>query len=125
MNTTDVNVAAELLVTMLTDVLDKIAPVKTIQTRTRYAPWVGKNTKDLQKDRDEAQEKAALTGNPEERRQCRSLRNQATAGSRADKKELEKQKKDNASKGIWKSVRGGLTGVVEVTQHNCSLEVEL
>ena len=49
LNTTDVNVAAELLVTKLTDVLDKMAPVRTIQTRTRYAPWVGESTKDLQR----------------------------------------------------------------------------
>ena len=56
LNTTDVNVAAELLLTKLTDVLDKMAPVRTIQTRTRYAPWVGKSTK----DRDEAQEKQHL-----------------------------------------------------------------
>ena len=121
MNTTDVNVAAELLVTKLTDVLDKMAPVRTIQTRTRYAPWVGESTKDLQRERDEAQEKAAQSDNPEDWRQFRSLRNQATAGSRADKKEWEKNKldhRDNASTDIWKSVKGwlGWGGGVPQTQ---------
>ena len=42
--------------TKLTDVRDKMAPIKTIKIRTRYAPWVGKSTK----DRDEAQEKQHL-----------------------------------------------------------------
>jgi hypothetical protein len=111
LNTTDVNVAAELLVTKLTDVPDKMAPVRTFQTITRYAPWVGESTKDLQRERDEAQEKAAQSDNPEDWRQFRSLRNQATAGSRADKKEWEKNKldhRDNASTDIWKSVKGWL-----------------
>ena len=111
LNTTDANVAAELLLTKLTDVLDKMAPVRTIQTRTRYAPWIGERTKDLQKERDEAQEKAAMSDNPEDWRQFRSLRNQATAGSKADKKEWERNKldhRDNASTDIWKSVKGWL-----------------
>ena len=51
--------------TKLTDVLDKMAPVRTIQTRTRYAPWVGERTKDLQREIDEAQEKAAISDNPD------------------------------------------------------------
>jgi hypothetical protein len=88
-----------------------MAPVKTVQTRSRYAPWVGEGTKDLQKQRDAAQEKAALTDDPEDWRQFRSLRNQATAGSRADKKEWEKQKldhRDSSSTDVWKTVKGWL-----------------
>ena len=57
LHTTDVNTATELLVTKLTNVLDKIAPVRTVQTRTRYAAWIGEGTKELQRARDEAQEK--------------------------------------------------------------------
>ena len=37
---TDVNQAAKLLVSKMCDVLDQIAPVRTIQTKSRYAPWL-------------------------------------------------------------------------------------
>ena len=54
---TDVNIAAEMLVSKLTDILDEMAHIKTVQTRTNYAPWIADETKELQKDRNEAQEK--------------------------------------------------------------------
>ena len=44
---TDVNIAAELLVSKLTDILDEMAPIKTVQTRTNYAPWIADDTKEL------------------------------------------------------------------------------
>ena len=44
---TDVNEAAELLVDKLTKVLDEMAPVKTIQTRNKYALWLSEETKSL------------------------------------------------------------------------------
>ena len=48
---TDANSAADLLVNKLTEVLDKMAPIKTIQTKSEYAPWLTDSTKDLQKER--------------------------------------------------------------------------
>ena len=109
--TADVNIATALLVTKLTEALDKTAPVRTIQTRTRYAPWISDATKDLQKARNEAHEKAAQSDCPEDWRHFRSLRNQATASSRSDKREWERKKLDNHannSTDIWKCVKGWL-----------------
>ena len=45
---TDVNVATELLTCKISKVLDEMAPVKTIQTRTNYVPWLSDDTKKLQ-----------------------------------------------------------------------------
>ena len=45
---TDVNTAAEMITSKISKVLDEMAPVKTIQTRTNYVPWLSDNTKNLQ-----------------------------------------------------------------------------
>ena len=46
-------------------------------------------TRQLQKDRNFAQNKAAFTGDPEDWRYYRSLRNRATASLRRDKRNWE------------------------------------
>ena len=56
---TDVDIAAEALTLKITEALDKMAPVKKIQTRTNYAPWMSKETKLLKEKREAAHEKAA------------------------------------------------------------------
>jgi hypothetical protein len=105
---TDVNEAAELLVNKLNKVLDEMAPVKTVQTRSNYAPWLSEETKTLQKERNAAQEKAAQSDTPEDWRLYRSLRNQVTARSRADNKERERKKlddKENTPTGMWRTIK--------------------
>ena len=107
----DVNVAAETLTNKLTGVLDKMAPIKKIQTRTKYAPWLSKETKLLKDKREAAQEQAAQTDNQEDWRVFRGLRNQVTAKSREDKQKWEGKKLDleeNNSSGVWKTVKGWL-----------------
>ena len=79
-----------------------MAPVKTIQTRTNYVPWLSDVTKNLQKERNEAQKKAADTGNPEDWRIFRSLRNRVTSSLRSDKKAWEQMKlNDKENKLNW------------------------
>ena len=57
LNCTDVNLAAEILTTKLSEILDIMAPVKKFQTRTNYAPWMSKETKLLkEKKRSGSQE---------------------------------------------------------------------
>ena len=107
----DVNDATKLLIDKISGVLDEMAPIKTIQTRSNYVPWLSEETKVLQQDRNYAQEKAALTDDPEDWRFFRSLRNLVTKRSRLDKTEWEKKKlndKQNSSSDIWKSVKGWL-----------------
>ena len=107
----DTNEAAELLSTKLNNILDEMAPVKKIQTRSNYAPWLGEDTKVLQQQRNTAQEQAAQSGDADDWRLFRTLRNQVTAKSRKDRKEWEKKKFDseeNSSTDIWKTVKGWL-----------------
>ena len=107
----DVNDATELFVDKISRVLDEMAPIKTIQTRTNYVPWLSEDTKKLQKEKIDAQKKAATTDNPEDWREFRSLRNQFTSRSRADKEAWEKEKLDDqqhSSTDIWKVVKGWL-----------------
>ena len=106
--TRDVNEAAELLVAKMTKILDRMAPIKTIQTRSNYAPWLGEETKKIKKYRETAQEKAWETGHPDDWRQYRAIRNKVTARSRVEKKEWEKKNLDHtesSSTDIWKTVR--------------------
>ena len=43
----NVEIAVQLFSDKLTVILDRLAPVKTIQTRTKYVPWLSKQTKQL------------------------------------------------------------------------------
>ena len=63
---TDVNIATEMLTQKLTTILDDLAPIRTFQTRTQYAPWLSEETKSLKKQREEAHEKAVITDAPDD-----------------------------------------------------------
>ena len=104
---TDVDKATEMLTKKLTLILDELAPIKTFQTRTQYAPWLTDETKLLKGLREEAQDRAAQTDDPDDWRIFRSIRNQVTARSRADKKVWEEQKLENSSD-MWKTVKSWL-----------------
>ena len=41
----DVDVAVDIFTTKLTDILDRMAPVKKFQVRTKYAAWLSEGTK--------------------------------------------------------------------------------
>ena len=101
------NIATEMLTHKLTTILDELAPIRTFQTRTQYAPWLSEETKSLKKQREEAHEKAVITDAPDDWRYFRSVRNQVTAKSRSDKKNWEENKLENSSD-MWKSVKSWL-----------------
>ena len=108
----DVNKATNCLQDKICTILDSIAPVRTIQMRTNYVHGLSKETKELQRERNLAQEKAASTNDPEDWKIFRSLRNQSTSSVRKDKRKWEAQKfsqnENNTSSDIWKSVKGFL-----------------
>ena len=108
---TDVNEAAELLVSKMNRILDIMAPVRTIQCRSKYAPWLSEETKNLQNERNAAQETAPQSDSPEDWRMFRSLRNLVTSRSRADETDWEKEKlndKENTPTEIWSRVKSWL-----------------
>ena len=55
----------------LTDILDTMAPVKKFQVRSKYAAWLSEATKKKIKERDQAQQAAALSGSEED---CRGYK---------------------------------------------------
>jgi hypothetical protein len=59
---TDPDEAVDIFTKKLTDILDRMAPVKKFQTRTKYAAWVSDETKDKIKQRDHAQQIASASG---------------------------------------------------------------
>ena len=99
--------ASKLLTQGLTNILDIIAPLKTVQTRTNYAPHMSSETKDLQTRREAAQKKAMTSGNPEDNRDYRSLRNQTLASLRADRKRWEQERLSctNSPAEVWRTAK--------------------
>ena len=108
-STNDVNDAVRVLTGKLTSVLDKFAPVKTIQVRGRYAPWITPQVKAKMSERDRAQLKASATQCQDDWRQYRNLRNSVTTLIKRDKKTWEAQQLDSFSSdatNMWRNVKG-------------------
>ena len=92
-----VDTAVKLFSDKITKVLDQLAPVKTIQTRTKYAPWLSTSTKELIEKRDQAQRRASSTSLDEDWRLFKKLRNQVTSKLRVDKSDWQEDKLKNCS----------------------------
>ena len=109
----DVDVAVDIFTKKLTDILDRMAPVKKFQVRTKYATWLSEDTKEKIKDRDRAQEVAALSGSQEHWSVYKQLRNDLTTVLRKEKLsweqgKLEQCEQDQDSGKLWKNVLGWL-----------------
>ena len=105
----DVNIAVHLLTSKLSTALDKYAPVKTIQVRSRYAPWLSDRSKLIMGERDRAQQAAVYCQEPEMWRKYRNLRNTATRSMRDDRNLWEKNQLDNLQNtptDLWRNVKG-------------------
>ena len=57
----DVQTVVSLLTDKLNSILDRMAPVITVQVRTKYAVWLSENTKYKIRERNEARKKAEET----------------------------------------------------------------
>ena len=88
-----------------------MAPIRTIQVRKNYAPWLTDTTKNMMKERNEAQRLAGLTKNQDDYRRYKALRNQTTAKMRQEEKAWETQElcsRKNDPSALWKSVKSWL-----------------
>ena len=106
--TRDVNVAVEMLTERLTHVLNKYAPIKIIQVREKYAPWLSDTTKEAMQQRNLAQQHAHVTKDPERIRAFKNIRNTVTKLIRNDKKSWERSKLDNLtnlSSNLWRNLK--------------------
>ena len=82
--TEDLDLAVKLFSDKLTGILDQLAPVKTIQTRNKYVPWLSKETKNLMEQRDLAQGRAASSRSQEDWKMFKKLRTQVTGRLRVE-----------------------------------------
>ena len=73
-----VDVAVRLLSEKRVAILDQMAPMKTVQIRTNYIPWLSQLTKDLMQERDRLQKLAVETKNQDDWRNYKNLRNRQT-----------------------------------------------
>ena len=100
--------AASLLTNKLRAILDQMAPIRTIQIRKKYVPWLSEATKELMKERDAAQARAATSRDQDDWRAYKHLRNTSTARVRVEKKQWEEQKLSSSSNNpsaIWSTVK--------------------
>ena len=74
----DVDDAVELFTQKITSILDVMAPMKTFQVRTKYAPWLSEETLQIIKTRDEVHKVAAETKSREAWVNYKKLRNKVT-----------------------------------------------
>ena len=58
----DVNKAVEYFTNEINRILDVMAPLKTIQIRKQYNPWISSETKDMMTERDRLHAAACLNG---------------------------------------------------------------
>ena len=104
------SVAARLLTTGISKVLDSMAPVRTFQNRKNYTPYLTKETEALQSAARTAQEKSVSSGNLEDWRQYRALRNQKNRSVQNDEGEWQRMKlsSTNNPSDMWKAAKGML-----------------
>ena len=109
----DVDIAVDIFTRRLTDILDKMAPVKKFQIRTKYAAWLSESTKTKIIDRDRAQEAAILSGSVEDWSSYKRLRNDLTKVLHSEKMSWQQAKlqacEENLDSGkLWKNILGWL-----------------
>ena len=71
----------------ITKILNVMAPIKTIQVRTKYAPWMSQNTKEKIKERDLAQARAVETKDGNDWAAYKALRNNVNSILRSEKRQ--------------------------------------
>ena len=107
--TTDVNVAVELFTSKVNCILDKMAPIKTFQTNSKYCPWLTLETKEIIRERNKAQKTLSENKNDENFAKFKNLRNKVTKNLKSDKIMWQKQKLENCNNDpgkLWKNILG-------------------
>ena len=106
---TEVDKAVELFTEKLTVILDDMAPMKSIQIRTNYAPWLSRDTMELMKARDEVQKLASETKSRDDWVKHKQLRNKVNNKLKYEEASWQKKRLagcGNNSAKTWKCVKG-------------------
>ena len=107
----DPDEAIQHFTTKINDILDKMAPIKVFQSRSKYCPWLSEQTKHLLKLRNEAQQRYSREKTDYNYEKFKKLRNRATNQLRKDKIGWQKKKLQECSGNsslMWKNVLGWL-----------------
>ena len=97
----------------LTEILDRMAPIRKFQIKKKYASWLTDTTKDKMKARDSAQQNASSSGLAQDWDEYKKLRNEVTSLHRKDKLEWQQKKLQSCEESsdigkIWKNILGWL-----------------
>ena len=84
----DVNTAVQILSSKIVFILDTMAPLKTIQIRANYSPWLSKDTLNLMKERDKQQKVASVSKKREDWLKYKNLRNRINKKVESGRKKL-------------------------------------
>ena len=109
--TEDVEAATKLVTGKLTAILDVMAPVKTIQSRAKFAPWLSEDTKKKILLRNEAQKRAAQSNLKSDWDDFKRKRNQINNILKTEKRTWQEKKISSFgadSSSIWKNVKNWL-----------------
>ena len=85
-----------------------MAPMKTIQIRKNYNPWVSQETLALMKQRDQLQKISRETGDISDYESNKSLRNKVNNILKYEEKNMQKNKLNNykaGTKNSWKFIK--------------------
>ena len=107
----DVEEATRMFTNKVCKILNKMAPVKTIQVRKRYAPWLSPSLKADILKRDQIQREAQETRSVEKWREYKKLRNSVNNKLKGAKKSWQKNKMkeySSDSRSTWSHVRSFL-----------------
>ena len=105
----EVDTAVELLTSKLTGILDDMAPMRSIQVRANYSPWLSRDTLELMKVRDQVQKLASETKCRTDWVRYKELRNKVTNKLKNEEFKWQRQRLSgcggNSAK-TWKCVKG-------------------
>ena len=107
----NVEEAVSLMTGKINLILDEMAPIKTIQVHTKFAPWMSENTKSKIKERDLAQKQAAESRSNEDWAEFKILRNNVNSRLKSEKKQWQEKKLNefgNDSSTVWKNIKNWL-----------------
>ena len=107
----DVEQAVAIFTRKITTILDSMAPVRKIQARTRFAPWLSEETKKLMRSRDYAQQRASESKKIEDIKEFKNLRNCVTNRLKKEKRNWKQSKLHECGEDsgkLWRNVLGWL-----------------
>ena len=88
-----------------------MAPIKSIQVRTKYAPWMSESTKQKLKERNKAQKVAVKTKDANDWARYKAIRNSVNTILKNERRKWQQKKLEdlgNDSSSVWKNVKNWL-----------------